>query len=212
MKVKIEKKEPLNQSHLLVGFLSCDLKHSMRYPLKLLSSALAGQGGRLFMELRDKQSLAYQVAPIHSDTLDKGMFGFYIGCSSEKLTTAIHGIRRELDRVLNDKISKVELERAKSYWLGRFELEMQRYSSQAMLYGMDELVGLGFEHSLTLSETIRKITQEDIQKAAQTFLVPEKAVISIVHPSDLEEGFIKRAWEGATLINTKVKSLKKGSL
>ncbi len=194
LQIVTEKKTPLFQSHLLIGFLTNDIHDPDRYAMKILSSCLAGQGGRLFLELRDKQSLAYTVSPMNSDTPEKGFFGFYIGCSPEKLFTAIQGMRRELDKVLNETISSKELERAKQFWIGRFELDLQRFSSQAIVYGLDEMYGLGYDHALKVSEKIRSVTREQIQKAAQRFLKPEHATLSVVHPEELDKSIVERAW------------------
>lgn len=189
-------KEPLFQSHVMIGFLSAAIKDRESYGLKLLSSALSGQGGRLFLELRDKQSLAYSVAPIHSLTPDRGFFAFYIGCSPEKLSRSITGIRTELDKVLNQVIGPKELARAKEYWIGRFELDLQRYGSQAMLYALDEMYGLGFDHYKEAIQTVKDLSAEDILKAAQKYLSPEKATLSIVHREKLEEAEVKELWLG----------------
>jgi len=194
LQIVTEKKEPLFQSHCLVGFLATSFQDPERYALKLLSSCLAGQGGRLFLELRDKQSLAYTVAPMNSDSPEPGVFGFYIGCSPEKLDRALSGIRSEIDKILEKALDSKELDRAKEYWIGRFELELQRYGAQSMLYGLDEIYGLGFDHSYKVPEIIKAITAKDIQTAAQKYLVPERAVISIVHNQTLSEDQVRRAW------------------
>lgn len=194
MKIEIATKQPLFQSHLLIGFLSSSFKDSERYALKVLSSALSGQGGRLFLELRDKQSLAYTVAPMNSDTPERGMFGFYIGCSPEKLTTSITGIRKEIDKILEKPIGAKELSRAKEYWVGRFELDMQRYGAQAMLFGLDEVYGLGYDHFMRVPEIIKSITAEQVRNAARKFLTIDKAVFSIVHNEPLDPEVVKNAW------------------
>jgi len=196
LKIVTEKKTPLFQSHVLIGFLGSTFRDGERYALKLLSSALAGQGGRLFLELRDRQSLAYTVSPLSNDSPEPGIFGFYIGCSPEKLKRALSGIRSELDKILQTPISERELLRAKEYWLGRFELDMQRYSSQSLIYGLDELYGLGFQHSSEVPGIIKSITAKDILEAARKFLNPDCATISVVHNEKLEEAQIREAWTG----------------
>ena len=55
---------------------------------------------RLFLELRDKQSLAYQVSPISNESPEPGIFAFYIGCSPEKWDKSIAGIRGEIDKII----------------------------------------------------------------------------------------------------------------
>lgn len=194
LQIIAEQKNPLFQAHVLVGFLSSDFKDVDRYAMKLLSSCLAGQGGRLFLELRDKQSLAYTVSPMNTDTPERGVFGFYIGCSPEKTITAIRGIRTELQRVLDQPMTERELDRAKRFWIGRFELDTQRFSSQAMLYGLDEIYGIGYQNALKLPEIISSVSREQIQQAAQRLLNPLHATLSIVHPEKLDKQLIENAW------------------
>lgn len=187
-------KKPLYQSHLMIGFLAPSLKDSDRFALRLLSSALSGQGGRLFLELRDKQSLAYTVSPMSSEGPETGYYAIYIGCSPEKVSQAIRGIRIELDKVLSKPLPKRELARAQEYWIGRFELDKQRYSSQAMLFGLDEIYGLGYDHSLKLPQTIKQLTAADLQKTAQKYLDPDHCVISLVHPEPFDGKRLLETW------------------
>lgn len=195
LQIALEVKQPLQQSHILIGFLGPGLKSKDRFALKLLHSCLSGQGGRLFVELRDKLSLAYTVAPLQVDNLEGGMFGVYMGCSPEKLATATHAIRAELEKVIAQNITSKELARAKQYLLGRIALDMQRFSSQAMVYGLDEMYGLGFDFSDHLDEQIKSISAETVRAAAEKYLCLDRAVISVVHNQQMESAFIRHSWE-----------------
>jgi len=62
------------QAHLVVGFLGARLSDPLRWPLEVLSTVLSGQGGRLFVELRDKRSLAYSVTSFSVEGVDPGSF------------------------------------------------------------------------------------------------------------------------------------------
>ena len=197
-RVIVEQKEPLFQSHLMLGFLGCSFDDTERYSLKLLSACLAGQGGRLFLELRDKQSLAYSVAPIQWDAPFRGVFAFYIGCAPEKLPTAIKGIRDEIDKILSKPLAASELRRAKEYWIGRFELDLQRYSSQASLYGLDEFYGLGYSHYLKVPQIIKAISSEDIKMAANKYLAADAPTFSVVHNAPLNTDEVLEAWDGVS--------------
>ncbi len=196
IRIRSAVKTPLFQAHALIGFLGTTLNDEDRFALRVLSSCLSGQGGRLFLELRDKQSLAYTVAPMESESIERGTFAFYIGTSPEKWQRSITGIRAELDKVLNKPMSAKELARAKQYLVGRFELDLQRNSSQAMLYGLDETYGYGHLHSLEYPKKIQEVTAETILRVAQKYLQPQQAVISLVHPEQISEEAIYSAWTG----------------
>ncbi len=193
-RVLTARKEPLYQSHVLVGFQGARFDQPERLALKVLSSCLAGQGGRLFLELRDKQSLAYTVAPMASDGPIPGVFAFYIGCSPEKLERALRGIRIEIEKVLEKPLPATELKRAKEYWIGRFELDLQRYGSQASLFGLDEYYGLGHRHGMEMPAKMKAVTAAEVQAAARRFLDLSKPTFSIVHNQDLTEAQVLEAW------------------
>ena len=86
------------QSHIIIGYQGLTLDDPRRYTLQVIQSILAGQGGRLFIELRDKASLAYTVSPMRMEGIDTGYFGAYIGCSPEK--------RREGHRDASHRVPK----------------------------------------------------------------------------------------------------------
>jgi zinc protease len=67
------------QAHFVLGFLGATLRDEDRYPLEVLEAALSSQGGRLFYQLRDKESLAYALAFIARPNLDRGYIGVYMG-------------------------------------------------------------------------------------------------------------------------------------
>ena len=79
-----------------------------RYVLQVIQAVMAGQGGRLFMELRDKNSLAYSVSPIKMESLETGYFGGYIACSPEKVEKSIELFDLEFKKICNTKIPQSE--------------------------------------------------------------------------------------------------------
>lgn len=119
------------QVHLVLGFLGLCFDDDDRYPLDVLNAILGGQGGRLFVELRDRQSLAYAIASQHLESLDPGYFGVYIATGPEKRDAAINGILGELERILTRDVDAEELGRAKRYLAGSHAIGLQTNSSWA---------------------------------------------------------------------------------
>ncbi|MEN9833811.1 MAG: hypothetical protein RL011_4, partial [Pseudomonadota bacterium] len=77
------------QVHLAYGFKGLTWDDPDRAALDVLTTVLGGHGGRLFRELRDKQSLAYSVSPLVSYGCDPGLVGAYIACAPEKRQRAM---------------------------------------------------------------------------------------------------------------------------
>src|SRR5262249_16382952 len=101
------------QSHIVIGFPGTTVADPDRFPLEVLSTILSGQGGRLFVELRDKKGLAYRISAFSLEGVDPGYVAVYMATSPENLNVAVAGIQEELAKVREKQITKQELERAK---------------------------------------------------------------------------------------------------
>lgn len=180
--IRVEKKLDKFQAHIVYGFRGVRINDPDRYALDVLNSILAGQGGRLFLELRDKMSLAYSVTSLSQEGVEPGYFGVYIGTEGSKVEKAIEGIRKELAQVLEKKVSMAELERAKQYLVGAYEIELQRNSSVATQLAFNEVYGASREEWRDLPEKILKVTREEVFSVAHKILKPKQYVLSVVGP------------------------------
>jgi zinc protease len=174
------------QAHIIVGMRGTSLHHPDRYALRVLESILASQGGRLFVELREKQSLAYTVTARSLEGLDPFIFFVYLATSPEKTAVALEGIREELLRMRGQGVTAQEVERAKRYLVGNYEIDMQRNSALAAMLAFDERYGLGCHEVESYTENIMAITPEMVERAAHTYLALEQSAVVIVGPAPTE--------------------------
>ncbi|MNJ91110.1 Protease 3 precursor [compost metagenome] len=172
------------QTHIIVGYRGLSLSSPERYTLEIIQSILSGQGGRLFLELRDKNSLAYSVSPMHMEGLEGGYFGGYIGCSPEKSKKAVHMLKEEFNKLATTKVLADELMRAQRYLIGRHDIELQRKSTICNALLFDDIYGLDYRESLDVAEHYFAVTAEDIQKLSQK-IFSQKTIISIAGPEDI---------------------------
>jgi len=171
------------QSHLMIGFRGPQLGATERYALQIIQSILAGQGGRLFLELRDKNSLAYSVSPMRMEGVETGYFGAYIGCSPEKVEKALKMLRHEFQRLTEEKVSALELERAQRYLIGRHDIDLQRTSAIGASILYNDIYGIDYNEAFTSAEYYFAVTPEQILKMSQR-LFSQPAVISLVGPKN----------------------------
>ena len=170
------------QIHLMVGYLGTDIKSKNNAPMSIIDTALSGQGGRLFRELRDKQSLAYSVSSFRRPGLETGLFGIYIACEPKKLKTARDAVFEELEKIKTEGLTQQELIDAKKYLLGTQAIGFQTNEDQAMRMALDELYGLGYDHLKQYVKEIEEVTLEDLKIAVDKILKPNGSVISTVGP------------------------------
>jgi zinc protease len=166
----------------VVGYLGAHLKSDDNAPMALIDTALSGQGGRLFMQLRDKESLAYAVSAFRRPGLETGVFGVYIASDPSKVSAARKGLFRELKKVREEGLTEKELADAKKYLLGNLQIGLQTNGSQAMQMTLDELYGLGYDYRETYIEEIKAVTPEEIKRAARKIIGPENFVFITVGP------------------------------
>ena len=180
------------QVHLVIGFLGTTLKSSDRFSLEILDTILSGQSGRLFIELRDKQSLAYSLSSFSFFGLDTGTFGIYIGTSPEKKEQAIESVWHELKTIREEKVGEEELNRAKNILISQYELAMQTHSSQALELGLNETYGLGQDFGNRYIRAIEEIDAAKVLEVARKYILPDAYVMVAAgagtdKPQDLDE-------------------------
>jgi zinc protease len=172
------------QSHLVMAYPGVTITDDDRFTLQVIQSILAGQGGRLFIELRDKNSLAYSVSPLRMEGIDAGYFGAYIGCSPSKVQKALEMMKVEFTKLCEQKVLQPELERAQRYLAGRHDIDLQRVSSIAASILYDDIYGVPYDETFTLAEKYFSITPEDVMRVSQK-IFSRPAVVSLAGPENL---------------------------
>lgn len=167
------------QSHVIIGYRGLSLTDPDRFVLQTIQAILAGQGGRLFYELRDKNSLAYSISPLKMESIETGYFGGYIACSPEKVDKAIEMFQIEFKKICDTPVGQEELQRAQRYLIGQNDIGLQRKTALCNLLIFDEIYGNDYHQSLNVAAEYHKVTPEKIQKLAQK-LFTKPSVISIV--------------------------------
>jgi len=171
------------QSHLVYGFRGLTIRDDDRFTLQVIQSILAGQGGRLFLELRDKNSLAYSVSPLRLEGLDTGYFGAYIGCSPDKVAKALDMMKEQFQLLCEKKVDDHELLRAKRYLMGRHDIDLQRTGSVASSILYDDIYGVDYNETFQMGEKYFAVTADDIQRVAKK-IFNQNSVISLVGPTN----------------------------
>lgn len=176
--------KPKMQAHIVLGFLGTTIRNPDRYAFEVLNGILSGQGGRLFLELRDKHSLAYTVSSMLVQGIEPGYFAFYIGTEASKEKTAIQAILREIDRLLNEPVSTEELNRSKNYLVGNYVLDLQKNHAMASTLCLNELFGLSIDEYKHYSDRILAVSPEDVIRVVRKYLNTERYALSVVGPND----------------------------
>ena len=170
------------QAHLVLGFRGLSVRDDDRFALEIVAQILAGQGGRLFLELRDRQGLAYTVTATNAEGLAPGTFSLYIATSPEKLDQARRGLVTELEGLLESAPAEAELERARRFLVGNFAIDEQRNAVHAAHVSLDALYGLGPDAGRHYAERIASVTKDDVLRVARRVIRLDAYTEACIHP------------------------------
>lgn len=173
-----------SQAHIYKGWLAPNSRDEDYSALALLNTILgaAGLSSRLFLELRDKQGLAYNVRSTYEAYRHKGLFYLYIGTEPANKEKCLKGFIEEVDKLINIPVDEAELADAKRNILGRRSVFLETAHQQANYIGANYTLGRTLEEIEQIPERIEAVTSADIQRVAQKYLTLP-TVISVVGPS-----------------------------
>ncbi len=175
---------PRAKAHIALGFRGTTFSDPDRYSLDVLNNILAGQGGRLFLQLRDKESLAYTVTSFVRPGMDPGVFAFYIACDEPKADRALQGLLEQINLVRDKPVTAEELKRSISNLIGEYLINLQSSWSRAENTALNTLYGLGYDYDKEYVKKISAITAEDVLKAARKYLDPKDYAIVKILPDE----------------------------
>lgn len=179
--VKVEIPKGKAQSHIFVGWRGVGLQDPDRYALEVLNAIMAGMGGRLFLELRDRQSLAYSVTSILPMRQEAGSFLVYMASAPDKLDQGVKGIEQQIALVREQGVLAKEVEEAKRFLIGNLAVDRQTRYQRAASQLSGEMHGLGFEFDTKIyPEKLQAVTVDDVNRIAKKYLDPEKYVFVVV--------------------------------
>ncbi len=174
------------QAIVMLGYLAAALHSDDYAPLKLINTYLGnGLSSRLFVELREKLGLAYEVSAFYPTRIDTSQFVAYMGTAPTNAAIALKGLQHEVDRLATLPLNQNDLQASKNKFLGQYALGKQTNAQLAQVYGWYEILGVGADFDASFQEAIANVTAETIQDVAQRYFT--QPYISIVGPQSAVE-------------------------
>jgi predicted Zn-dependent peptidase len=171
------------QSIVMLGYLASPVQDPDYATLKLLNTYLGnGLSSRLFVELREKRGLAYDVSAFYPTRQLASSFVVYIGTAPENTEIARVGLSTEVERLCSVLLSTEELQTAKNKLLGQYALGKQTNAQLAQTYGWYETLGLGIDFDTQFQQDVTSITPEMAQSVARRYFI--EPYVSLVGPAE----------------------------
>ncbi len=162
---------PAAQAQILVGFLAPPIGHPDYAAVKVLQTALGGgMSGRLFGELRDRQGLAYSTGAMFPSRISQGFLIAYIGTAPANAQRSEEAMKEQIERVRAERLTGAELDRAKRYLLGQFDLDRRTNARLAWYAAFFETAAVGQGFAEAYARAVEAVTVDDVQRVARTYL------------------------------------------
>lgn len=169
-------KEDVDQSTIEMVGLGITRKDPDYYPVVVMNEILGGGfASRLFVNLRSKLGLAYSVGGgIGSSWNHRGMDDFSAATKSASTKEMIDGLRHELNDLLVNPPTPVEMKRAKDSILNSFVFNFdskEKVLAEKMRY---EFYGYPLDFLENYRSQVEKVTIDDVNRVAKKYIHPDQ--------------------------------------
>lgn len=185
----VVRRRQTEQAHICVGMRAMSYQDPDRYALDLLNTVLGeGMSSRLFLNIRERLGLAYDVHSFTQKHRDTGYLGVYIGVEPKKAVDAVNAVMTELRSLCEHEVAPDEIARAKEFTKGRLRLELETTNGVAFWLTYQELL---FGEIKTIEEELElvdAVTAGDVKRVANQVL-NAAAQMAVIGPFARDGGF-----------------------
>ena len=174
----------VQQVHTILGRATYGYNDKRRVPVRFLSALLGeGSSSRLFLAIREKLGITYQINSFLNSYYDTSAFGVYFSTNQNQYAKVIDIIFKEFKKVKEFPVSEKELKKVKEYLKGGIILSLESTTNRMMRIANSILY---YDKVLSIEDylsKIDKITSEDVQKTANE-LLNESKLIKVILKSE----------------------------
>lgn len=135
------RRQRTEQAHICLGVRAYSYLHPDRYAIDLLNTVLGeGMSSRLFLNIRERLGIAYDVHSFMQKHRDTGYVAVYLGVDPKKSVEAVNAVMLELRRLCDEEVIPDELARAKEFTKGRLRLELETTNGVSFWLTYQELL------------------------------------------------------------------------
>jgi predicted Zn-dependent peptidase len=172
-------RKELQQASLVMGFPAYNHQHPDRMAINLLGYILGGgMSSRLFMELREKHALCYQVGSYTNQYCDTGALQIAASCAPNCARELVRRTIATCNKLKRDGLTGDELERAKFQF--RTSLVLNQESTNNRMFSL-AIQSIYTQQILSLEEQIQEINQvtvEQVHRIAENIILTNAFSIS----------------------------------
>jgi len=180
---KLITKKRTQSAWVMMGQRACSIRDEKDFAtLKVINSILSGgMSSRLFIDMREKKGLAYEVGCSYPTLYDNSYFVLYIGTNPKNIELVQKEFKNEINLLLTKPVSQGELDLAKQRLIGYVALGQETNAQRSSQRGRYELLNKGYNFSDKYEKLIESVSADDIIKVSNKYF-KQPFVVAIVEP------------------------------
>ena len=169
-------KRHTHQTHIMLGSHAYPIGHPKQLTMYLLNNILGGgsMSSRLYLSLREKHGLVYNIDSQAVPLSDTGYWNIYLACEPQHKDQCLELCHKELKQLRDTTLTSAQLQRALRQLEGQMAISAENQENNALAMAKQMLY---HHHAPAWQETfakVQKITPEQLQDVANEVFAPER--------------------------------------
>lgn len=165
------------QAYLFWGYIS-EISEPDKAALQALSLVLSD---RISFDIREKQGLAYRMSSGVSTQGEKALFYINLGSRPENVEVLKPQFESLLSLEVLAELNEEEVQKSINMYLGRMMFRRLSSINQAYYLGTSQFFHGDLDHDSKFLEDLAKVKMEDVQRVAETYMIPHNPISIIVN-------------------------------
>ena len=161
-------KRHTHQTHIMLGSHSFPIGHPKQLTMFLLNNILGGgsMSSRLYLSLREKYGLVYNIDSQAVPLSDTGYWNIYLACEPQHKDQCIELCHKELQNLRDVRLTSAQLQRALCQLEGQLAISAENQENNALAMAKQMLYHHRAPQWQETFAKVQKITPEQLQEVA----------------------------------------------
>ena len=169
-------KRHTHQTHVMLGSHTYPIGHPKQLTMFLLNNILGGgsMSSRLYLSLREKYGLVYNIDSQAVPLSDTGYWNIYLACEPQHKDQCLELCHKELKQLCDTRLTATQLQRALRQLEGQLAISAENQENNALAMAKQMLYHHRAPQWQETFAKVQKITPEQLQEVANEVFAPEK--------------------------------------
>ena len=168
-------KRHTHQTHVMLGSHTYPIGHPKQLTMFLLNNILGGgsMSSRLYLSLREKYGLVYNIDSQAVPLSDTGYWNIYLACEPQHKDQCLELCHKELKQLRETRLTATQLQRALRQLEGQLAISAENQENNALAMAKQMLYHHRAPQWQETFAKVQKITPEQLQEVANEVFAPE---------------------------------------